>query len=264
MSNQISLTPGLSQTLIRKEKILSIYFTAGFPQLTDTLPLAIALEEAGVQMIEIGMPYSDPIADGPTIQYCSQKALENGMTLSVLLEQVREIKKYVTIPVVLMGYLNPVLQYGVHAFLDQLSAIGIDGLILPDLPLEEYELEYRHLFEERGIANVFLISPQTPAERIRQMDQLTSGFLYLVSSNATTGATSQFTQAQLSYFQRIRDMKLKNPTLIGFGISNATQVYQAFEYHSGCIIGSAFLKALQNSENSLHSTVHQFIKNLKA
>jgi len=257
------MTSGLSQSLIKRDKILSIYFTAGFPQLTDTLPLALALEEAGVQMIEIGMPYSDPIADGPTIQYCSQKALENGMTLSVLLEQIREIKKQLQIPVVLMGYLNPVLQYGIAAFLDELSAIGIEGLILPDLPLEEYELEYRHLFEERGIANVFLISPQTPEERIRKMDQLTSGFLYLVSSNATTGATSQFTEKQLSYFQRIRDMKLKNPTLIGFGISNAMQVQQAFDYHSGCIIGSAFLKALQNSEHSLQSTAHQFIKNLE-
>ena len=234
----------LTERLSAEGKILSIYATAGFPQLKDTLQVLKELENAGVDLIEIGMPFSDPLADGPTIQESSTKALINGMTTELLFEQLKEVRNHQSIPLILMGYFNPVLQFGVEKFLKKAAEIGIDGVILPDLPLEVYEREYKDLFEAYGLSMIFLITPQTPENRIRQIEQASTSFIYMVSTSSTTGAQEGFNQESMEYFKRIEAMNLQVPTVVGFGISNASNYHQATSHSKGAIIGSAFIKAL--------------------
>jgi len=234
----------LTERLSAEGKILSIYATAGFPQLNDTLQVLKELENAGVDLIEIGMPFSDPLADGPTIQKSSTKALMNGMTTELLFEQLKEVRNHLSIPLILMGYFNPVLQFGVEKFLKNAAEIGIDGVILPDLPLEVYEREYKNLFEVYGLSMIFLITPQTPERRIRQIEQASTSFIYMVSTSSTTGTQEGFTEESMEYFRRIEAMNLQVPTVVGFGISNSSSYHQATSNSKGAIIGSAFIKAL--------------------
>lgn len=245
----------------KKEQILSIYFTAGYPNLDDTVPMIQTLQKNGVDLIEIGMPFSDPVADGPVIQHSSLIALQNGMSIRKLFEQLKNIRQSVDIPLILMGYINPVLQYGVEAFCQKCSEIGIDGLIIPDLPLTVYEEDYKSIFEANNLHNIFLITPQTSKERIRVIDEASSGFIYMVSSNATTGAKASVSDFQKSYFERVNSLVLKNPRLIGFGISNAETFKNACQYASGAIIGSAFVKALDAPE-ALDQKISGFINTI--
>lgn len=256
-------TNRIDQLFETKEgNILSIYFTAGFPELEDTMPIIEHLQEAGVDMIEIGMPFSDPVADGPSIQYSGTKALQNGMSLNLLFEQLEKIRESIDIPLLLMGYLNPVMQYGIEKFCQKCQEIGIDGLILPDLPMQEYVEEYKTLFEQYGLYNIFLISPQTSEARIREIDENSSGFIYMVSSSSITGARGHITEAQQNYFKRVAAMQLKNPTIIGFGISNHETFEQACAYASGAIIGSAFVNLLKESKG-LKTDIARFVHSVK-
>lgn len=238
------MTNRISQKLQEDKKLLSIYFTAGYPSLSDTVSVIEGLEKNGVDMIEIGLPFSDPLADGPTIQESSTKALKNGMTTEVLFDQLKDIRKTVSIPLIIMGYFNPMLQYGVEAFCQKCQEIGIDGLIIPDLPVDVYNEEYKTIFEEHGLVNIFLITPQTSDERIHFIDSVSSGFIYMVSSASVTGAKSGFGDEQTHYFDRIAAMELKNPQIVGFGISNNETFTAATEKAKGAIIGSAFIKHL--------------------
>lgn len=234
----------IQSTLAQDKKLLSIYFTAGFPNLEDTVPVLKQLQESGVDMIELGLPFSDPLADGPTIQESSTKALHNGMTTDKLFEQLKDVREDIHIPLIIMGYFNPMMQYGVEKFCKKCQEVGIDGLIIPDLPVDVYHEQYQELFQQYGLLNMFLITPQTPEERIRYIDNVSEGFIYMVSSAATTGAKSSFGDEQTQYFKRIGDMKLNAKLLVGFGISNA-ETYQAATANSkGAIIGSAFIKHL--------------------
>lgn len=241
------------------KKLLSIYFTAGYPNIEDTTTIIKNLEKSGVDMIEIGLPFSDPLADGPTIQKSSTQALKNGMTSELLFKQLKTIRTSVSIPLLIMGYFNPILQFGVEAFCKRCQDIGIDGLIIPDLPVDVYHENYKTIFEEYGLVNVFLITPQTSDERIRYIDSVSEGFIYMVSSASTTGAKAGFGDIQSSYFKRIHHMKLKNPQIVGFGISNSDTFNQATTYAKGAIIGSAFIKHLTN--NGVN-TIHEFIKTI--
>jgi len=234
----------INQCFQNKTGILSIYFTAGFPESDSTVPVIRALADAGADMVEIGIPFSDPMADGPVIQQSSDTALKNGMSLKRLFSQLRDIRKEVQIPLLLMGYLNPVIQYGVENFCRDCQATGIDGVILPDLPLEIYREEFKSIFESYGLQHILLITPQTSEERIRMIDRESRGFIYMVSASATTGVKGRFTGEQTAYFQRIQDMKLANPALIGFGISDHESFAVACRYMQGAIIGSAFVKLL--------------------
>jgi tryptophan synthase alpha chain len=234
------------QTKLNEDKkLLSIYFSAGFPALNDTVDIIKNLEKSGVDMIEIGLPFSDPLADGPTIQESSTKALKNGMHTALLFEQLKDIRKEVTIPLILMGYFNPMLQYGVEAFCEKCYEVGIDGFIIPDLPAQVYHEEYKSIFDRYGLLNIFLITPQTSDERIRYMDSISEGFIYMVSSASTTGAQSGFGAVQQNYFKRIADLNLKNPQIVGFGISNHETFTQATTHAKGAIIGSAFIKHIE-------------------
>jgi len=234
------------QTKLNEDKkLLSIYFSAGFPALNDTVDIIKNLEKSGVDMIEIGLPFSDPLADGPTIQESSTKALKNGMHTALLFEQLKDIRKEVTIPLILMGYFNPMLQYGVEAFCKKCHEIGIDGFIIPDLPAQVYHEEYKSIFDRYGLLNIFLITPQTSDERIRYMDSISEGFIYMVSSASTTGAQSGFGAVQQYYFKRVADLNLKNPQIVGFGISNHETFTQATTHAKGAIIGSAFIKHIE-------------------
>jgi len=230
------------------KRILSIYFTAGYPTLDSTLAIADALEQSGADFLEIGFPYSDPVADGPVIQHSSEVALRNGMTLQVLFDQLANLRKKITIPVLLMGYFNPVLQYGVEKFCASCKAVGVDGVIVPDLPMYEYEELYRQVFEAHGISNIFLVTPQTSEERIRKIDGLSTGFIYLLSSSATTGKHLTVSEDTDSYFRRIRNMHLKNPVVVGFGISDHETFYRATDVLDGAIVGSAFVRLLGEPE----------------
>lgn len=234
----------IHQKLAEDGKFLSIYFTAGYPSLKDTVQIIQDLEKSGVDMIEIGLPFSDPLADGPTIQESSTAALKNGMTTAKLFEQLKDIRQTVSIPLVVMGYFNPMLQYGVEAFCKKCQEIGIDGLIMPDLPLDVYEADYKSIFEKYGLINVFLITPQTGDERIHQIDKASDGFIYMVSSASVTGSKSGFGNEQTEYFERIAKMNLKNPQIVGFGIKDAETFQQATKTAKGAIIGSAFIKHL--------------------
>ncbi|MBS1488696.1 MAG: tryptophan synthase subunit alpha [Bacteroidetes bacterium] len=243
-------------------KILSVFYTAGFPQRDDTVAIAQELEKAGADMIEIGIPFSDPVADGPVIQQSNKVALDNGMNVKLLLEQIREIRKTVNLPILLMGYLNPVLQYGIEKFCTDARQAGVDGLILPDLPLREYETEYKSLFEQNNLFNIFLISPTTSEERIRQIDSLTNGFIYAVSASSTTGARNGFSSEQESYFKKLKQLQLKKPFLIGFGISNKATFLTACEYGAGAIVGSSFITLLRDTSvtsTAIKQFVHDFI-----
>jgi tryptophan synthase alpha chain len=234
----------INKKIQENKKLLSIYFTAGYPALNDTVSIIQDLEKNGIDMIEIGLPFSDPLADGPTIQASSTQALKNGMTSSLLFEQLENIRETVAIPLLIMGYFNPILQYGVDEFCKKCQEIGIDGLIIPDLPVDVYHEEYQETFEKYGLINVFLITPQTSDERINYIDSISNGFIYMVSSASTTGAKSGFGEEQTNYFERIGNMSLKNPQIVGFGISNNDTFTQATQHAKGAIIGSAFIKHL--------------------
>lgn len=234
----------IQKTLASNKKLLSIYFTAGYPQLEDTIPILEQLETAGVDLVEIGLPFSDPLADGPTIQESSTQALKNGMTTQKLFEQLEGVREKVQIPLIIMGYFNPMLQYGIEAFCAKCAAIGIDGLIIPDLPVAVYQKDYQTIVEKHGLINVFLITPQTSDERIRTIDEVSNGFIYMVSSASVTGAKSSFGNTQQAYFERIHKLQLKNPQIVGFGISNKETFNAATTFAKGAIIGSAFIKHL--------------------
>ena len=241
------------------KKLLSIYFSAGHPNLEDTVPILKKLQTAGVDMVEIGLPFSDPLADGPTIQESSTKALQNGMTTDKLFSQLENIREEIHIPLVLMGYFNPMMQYGIEKFCQRCQAIGIDGLIIPDLPVDVYHDQYKSLFDQYGLYNMFLITPQTPEQRIRYIDEVSNGFIYMVSSASVTGAKSTFGNTQTAYFQRIADMHLYTPTVVGFGISNADTYTAATANSKGAIIGSAFIKFL---EEKGVANIEEFVRSI--
>jgi tryptophan synthase alpha chain len=246
----------------RDSGILSVYLTAGFPERDDTCTIITELARHGVDMIEIGMPFSDPLADGPLLQVCNQRALENGMTLGFLFDQLKSIRDKVDIPLLLMGYLNPVLSYGMEEFCRRAAEIGMDGIILPDLPVREYGKHYQGHYRKHGLHMIFLISPQTSEARIKEIDRLGGGFIYMVSSASTTGVKNGFRPEQISYFKRIREMDLDLPRLIGFGISTRETYEQACRYASGAIIGSAFMKSLMG-EGSIPDKVYGFIHQIR-
>ncbi len=246
----------------KKNHILNVYFTAGFPQLGDTTTVLKALEAGGADLVEIGMPYSDPVADGETIQQSNQIALDNGMSVKLLFEQLAGIRESVTVPILLMGYVNPVLQFGIEAFCQKCQEVGVDGLILPDLPADVYEEEYKAIFDQYGLLNIFLITPQTSESRIRHIDAISSGFIYMVSSASITGAKSGISDEQEAYFARINAMNLQNPRLIGFGISDNATFLKASSHAAGAIIGSAFIKVLAQS-TQLHDDVVAFVQGIK-
>jgi tryptophan synthase alpha chain len=246
----------INQKLQENKKILSIYFSAGYPSLKDTVHIIQYLEKSGVDMIEIGLPFSDPLADGPTIQASSTQALHNGMTTQVLFDQLKDIRKTVSIPLVIMGYFNPMLQYGIEDFCKKCAEIGIDGLIIPDLPVDVYADQYKATFEKYGLINIFLITPQTAEERIRFIDSVSDGFIYMVSSASVTGSQTGFGNIQENYFKRIAGMNLNNPQIIGFGINNAETFNQATQFTKGAIIGSAFISHLtQNGTGKIEAFV---------
>lgn len=245
----------------KNKSVLSIYFTAGYPALNDTLDIAEALEKAGADFLEIGIPYSDPLADGPVIQNSSLTAINNGMTIKVLLEQLKDLRKRVSIPVFLMGYFNPVLQYGVERFCEACAEVGVDGMIIPDLPMYEYEDLYQDCFKKHNLSNVFLVTPQTSDERIRRIDELTNGFIYLLSSASTTGQNLDLSLKTDEYFARINNMKLKNPAIVGFGISDHASFSKASEYTHGAIVGTAFVRLL--ATENYQDKIPAFIQSLK-
>lgn len=239
--------------------MLSIYVTAGFPKLEDTLPVMEAIQAAGADIIELGIPYSDPIADGPTIQESNTQALENGMSIKMLFNQLVGFRAKIHVPVILMGYLNPIIQFGVEEFCKKCKEVGVDGLILPDLPMSQYLEEYKALFEKYGLFISFLISPQTSEKRIREVDENSNGFIYMVSSHAITGAKSAISKEQEEYFERVANMNLTHPRLIGFGISDAATFQLASRYSQGAIIGSAFINAIANSSD-LNRDIQTFLE----
>jgi len=244
----------------KKDNLLSIYFTAGYPKLNTTVTIAQALQKAGVDFLEIGFPYSDPVADGPTIQHSSEEALKNGMNLNQLFEELKDLRKRVSIPILLMGYINPMVQYGIENFCKKAAEVGVDGVIVPDLPMYEYETLYSKYFIDNGISNIFLVTPQTSEERIRKIDNLSNSFIYLLSSSSITGKNLQVSNAIEDYYKRIKSMQLKNPAIIGFGINNNETFSKACEYARGAIVGSAFVKFL-GTENYLER-IPEFVKSI--
>lgn len=246
----------------KSDHILSIYFTAGHPVLESTVTIIKALQSAGADMIEIGIPFSDPMADGPVIQESSNKALRNGMRLKKLFEQISHIRDEVDLPLVLMGYLNPVLQYGMSKFCRDCRNTGVDGIIIPDLPMDIYHKEFSNVLTEHGLINIFLVTPQTSEDRIRFIDNKSNGFIYMVSSSSTTGVKGSFSNGQIDYFKRIKDMKLNNPVMAGFGISNHDSFETVCGYASGAIIGSAFIRMLSESAN-LNQDINNFIQTIR-
>ena len=250
----------IQASLAQNKKLLSIYFTAGFPAIDDTVSILEQLQEAGADMIELGLPFSDPLADGPTIQESSTKALHNGMTTDKLFDQLKGIRKTIDVPLIVMGYFNPIMQFGVERFCKCCQEVGIDGLIIPDLPVNVYHEKYQKLFQQYGLLNMFLITPQTPDDRIGYIDKVSEGFIYMVSSAATTGAQGSFGNEQEQYFKRIGAMNLKSKLLVGFGISNRETYDAAVAHSQGAIIGSAFIKHLEkNGSNS----VKKFIEHIR-
>lgn len=247
----------------KKNNILSIYFTAGYPEIGATLKIAESLEKSGADFLEIGFPYSDPLADGPVIQHSSQVAIENGMTLKVLFEQLKDLRSRVSIPVLLMGYANPMIQFGVSNFCKAAKEVGVDGIIVPDLPLYEYEELYQNDFINNGLSNIFLVTPQTSEERIRKIDELSNGFIYLLSSSSTTGKDLNTSDAIGDYYNRVKSMNLKNPLIIGFGISDQKSFERANQYANGAIVGTAFVKTLGNEKDYL-AQIPEFIRKIRA
>lgn len=250
------------QNTFQKKNILNIYITAGFPKLNNTIQIVKELAKNGVDMVEIGMPFSDPLADGPTIQNSSDIAIKNGITLDLIFSQIEEIRKTVDIPIILMGYFNQLLQYGVESFIKKAANVGVDGFIIPDLPLDVYQTEYKSLMEQHGLKMSFLITPQTTEERVKLIAKESTAFLYMVSSFSITGSKSEIQQNQIDYFKKIDSLNLNTPKLIGFGISNKQTFDTACQFANGAIIGSAFIKALQN-DNDLELTIKEFVKNIK-
>tara|TARA_B100000497_G_scaffold99305_1_gene112255 strand:- start:549 stop:1331 length:783 start_codon:yes stop_codon:yes gene_type:complete len=250
----------INKVLDGEKNILSIYFTAGYPNISDTEEIITQLSRCDVDMIEIGLPFSDPLADGPTIQESSTVALNNGMNSVKLFHQLKDIRKKTNIPLIIMGYFNPILQFGVKDFCKNCQSVGIDGLIIPDLPVEVYEKEYKSIFDKHGLLNMFLITPQTSNERIRFIDKVSKGFIYMVSSFSITGAVNSFNENQKKYFKRINSMKLKSKLLIGFGISNNKTFIDATENSKGAIIGSAFIKFLKRNDKQ---NIDKFINSIR-
>ncbi len=250
----------IDQVFKKKKKILSIYFTAGFPNLDDTSKIIENLQNSGVDIIEIGLPFSDPLADGPTIQESSTTALKNGMNTSLLFKQIKNIRSKISIPLIIMGYFNPILQYGVEKFCIDSKISGIDGLIIPDLPIDIYNSSYKNIFESQDLYNIFLITPQTSIDRILKIDEISKGFIYMVSDSSITGAKNIIDNSQKEYFLRIKKMNLKNPTIVGFGISNSKTFKLATDYSDGAIIGSAFISFIKE-----HGTkkISSFIKSIR-
>ena len=246
----------------KKQSVLNVYCTAGFPQLNSMVEVLSSLQENGADIIEIGMPYSDPLADGPVIQQSNMVALENGMSIPVLFEQLKNIRSTIHLPIILMGYMNPILQFGLKNFCEAAAAVGVDGVILPDLPMYEFENDYQPLFDEHGLKFIFLVTPETGEERIRKIDSLCSGFLYAVSSSSTTGNNKAIAD-QSTYFKRLNEMQLNNPILVGFGIKDKETFQSACQYTNGAIIGSAYIKALEGSKNIQLST-KEFLNNVLA
>ncbi|WP_375240828.1 tryptophan synthase subunit alpha [Polaribacter sp.] len=234
----------LESILEEKENLLSIYFTCGYPKIDDTTQVISELEKSGVDFIEVGLPYSDPLADGPTIQDSSQKALANGVNLDIVFDQLMSIKDSNKTPLVLMGYLNQMLKYGEDKFCQKVIDCGINTVILPDLPMVEFENHYKDLFDKYGITNVFLITPHTSEERIHKIDNYTKSFIYVVASASITGAKGEISNNQIAYFERIKNMNLKSKLIVGFGISDKQTFNTACNYANGAIIGSAFIKNL--------------------
>lgn len=231
----------------KKNRVLNMYCTAGFPEADSTLKVMEALQAHGADLIELGMPYSDPLADGPVIQQSGARAIANGMTIARLFEQLEGFREKIELPVVLMGYMNPVLQFGFEKFCAAAAAAGIDGLILPDLPVHEFEGEYGEIIRRNGLDFIFLVTPETPDERVKKLDSLSSGFLYAVSSSSTTGGNNDL-NSQEAYFERLASLPLSNPVLIGFGIKDAATFNAACRHAAGAIIGSAYIKALETGE----------------
>jgi len=254
----------------KKQDVLNVYCTAGYPTLTSTTEVLAALQTYGADLIEIGMPYSDPLADGPVIQQSSMVALENGMTIATLFEQLENVRTKSpsfggvgeAIPLILMGYMNPVLQYGLENFCKDAKAVGVDGIILPDLPMYEYETQYRQLFEKHNLHFIFLVTPETDEERIRKIDALSSGFIYAVSSSSTTG-NSKPIEGQSAYFEKLQNMQLKNPILVGFGIKDKATFQAACAHTNGAIIGSAYINELKQHSN-IDAVTKEFLKNILA
>jgi len=246
----------------KRHNILSVYFTAGYPALDSTVTIIRALADSGVDMIELGIPFSDPMADGPVIQRSNEQALKNGMSLKVLFDQIENLRDYTDIPILLMGYLNPVFQYGLENFCRRCHETGIDGVILPDLPADEYSERYAGLFNKYDLHNIFLISPQTSPERIRKIDDMSRGFVYMVSSSSTTGEKGALSVGQKAYFEKTDRMGLKCPRLIGFGISDYEGFSEACKYSSGAIIGSAFVRLIGEADD-LDLAVSKFIRTIR-
>lgn len=245
----------------KKENILTIYFTGGFPNLNDTEFIISELEKSGAGMVEIGIPFSDPAADGPVIQQSSHQALENGMSLTLLFQQLKDIRRTINIPLVLMGYFNPVYQFGVKRFCEMCNESGIDGVILPDMPLNEFQQNYQQYFTENNLHNILLVTPQTSIERVRHIDSVSTGFIYMVSSSSITGKNQKVEDFQTEYFERIKGLNLTTPTLIGFGISDNATFKNACKYANGAIIGSAFIKALQQ-DVALDVAINDYVKSV--
>lgn len=246
----------------RHEGLLNVYFTAGFPETTDTLRVLKALQDGGADLVEIGMPYSDPVADGETIQKSNDQALENGMSVKLLFEQLAHMRETITVPVLLMGYINPVLQFGMEHFCEKCAETGVDGLILPDMPMDVYLTEYKEIFDRYGLLNIFLVTPQTSEARIRQIDSVSEGFIYTVSSASVTGSKTGVSDDMESYFNRLNAMQLKNPRLIGFGIKDHATFQKASNYAAGAIIGSAFIRVLSESTD-LENDIMAFVRSVK-
>ncbi len=245
---------------VKNSRVLNVYCTAGYPHLDSTIPVMQALEANGANIIELGMPYSDPLADGPTIQSSGNIALENGMSISVLFDQLKVLRTTISVPVILMGYMNPVLQYGFEKFCSEAAAVGVDGLILPDLPEYEFETLYGAIIKKYGLDFIFLVTPETSEERLRSLDALSTGFLYAVSSSATTGSDKDFDAVE-KYLQGLQAMKLVNPVLVGFGIKDKATFESASKYSNGAIIGTAFIKAIENTKD-LAGSVKQFLSSI--
>ncbi len=251
----------------KKHNILNIYCTAGFPQLDSTMEVIEALQQNGADIIEVGIPYSDPIADGPVIQQSNMQALQNRMTINLLFEQLRNAGEKITVPIILMGYMNPVLQFGFEKFCAAAATVGVDGIILPDLPMHEFETEYQPYFKKHGLKFIFLVTPETDTERIRKIDSLSSGFLYAVSSSSTTGnsqnpADTKSLEDQSAYFKKLQQMKLNNPVLVGFGIKDKHTFKTACAFTNGAIIGSAYINAVKNAID-INQTTKDFINTVK-
>ena len=244
----------------KNKNILSIYFTAGFPGLDDTVPILQALQDNGIELVEIGIPFSDPMADGVVIQQSSHAALKNGMSIRRLFSQLTDVRRKIEIPLVMMGYLNPIMQFGFEEFCRECKRVDVDGMIIPDLPMSDYLTDYKPIAEKYELEFIFLITPETSDERIREIDENTNGFIYMVSSAAVTGTQSSFDK-QIDYFNRINAMNLKNPRLIGFGVSNKATKEMVFENSSGAIVGSAFIKAL-NETSDIETAVKLVLKKL--